>query len=68
MRIGPKMQQALSLCDKTEGAAVIDVAYATGPHHSLNYGYAIVNRLIRTGLVEVFNVPHRRGRFIRPKQ
>jgi hypothetical protein len=61
MRVGPKMQQILDLASRPGGIMRIDAAKRVGPHGSLGYGYQIVNRCIKAGLVRT-GVPYgRRG-------
>lgn len=59
--LGPKMQYALSLLERYGSMARIDLAARVGPHGSLSYGYAIINRLIRRRVVATGYVEGRRG-------
>lgn len=62
-RVGRKMAQVVNYVRRNGGiATVIDVAAYVGPHNSLYYGYAIVSRAIRAGLVTyAAPLPGRRG-------
>ena len=50
--IGPKMQRALDIVARGP-IARIDLAREVGPNGSLQYGYAVVSRLLRAGLVRL---------------
>lgn len=64
MKIGPCMRYARQLASDG-GIAIIDAARRVGPHGSLCYGYASVNRAIKAGIVKVAPpLPGRRGRTI----
>ena len=49
--IGPRMQQAAFFVRNNPGCAILPVAEAVGPHGSRKYGYEIVHRAIRAGLI-----------------
>lgn len=58
--IGPKMRRVAFLCEQPR--AIIDVAELVGPHGSLKFGYEIVERAVRAGIVKVVPpLPGRRG-------
>lgn len=60
MRIGPKMRWVMQLTQ--ERRTLIDIADHVGPHGSLRYGYAIIDRTILAGLVAIHPpLPGRRG-------
>jgi len=62
-RIGSKMAQVQYIVSTRGPTTLIDVAREVGPHGSLQYGYAIVHRAIRAGLVgRTVPLPGRRGR------
>jgi hypothetical protein len=62
MRIGPKMQILLALVKRCGAIATIDAAERVGPHGSLKFGYAIIERASRKGLVTFAPpLPGRRG-------
>ncbi len=63
--VGPKMRYALALADRSGGISRLDLARRVGPHGSLCYGYAKVNRLIRAGLVHTFRPDGSRGLWVR---
>lgn len=52
-RIGPSMLYALRYLDSNDGAVscAFELARAVGPRGSAQYGYQIVNRCERAGLV-----------------
>lgn len=56
-RIGPKMQQAVSFVRQNPGCAKLPVAAVVGPRGSINYGYQIVDRAIRAGLIHAEKRP-----------
>lgn len=59
-RIGPKMAAARYYAG--EGRAIIDVASRVGPNGSLKFGYQIVHRAIKAGIVRTAPpLPGRRG-------
>lgn len=51
VRVGPKMQAAVRYVENNPGCAILPVAEWVGPHGSRNYGYAIVHRAIKAGLI-----------------
>lgn len=60
-RVGPKMAQVRFLCSDRPRAR-IDLAAIVGPNRSLKFGYEIVNRAIKAGVVRVVDtIPGRRG-------
>lgn len=64
-RIGPAMRQALLIVHGADGAlgCMLDLAEAVGPHGSRRYGYEIIKRCFRAGLLALDPVhPSRRGR------
>lgn len=46
-----KMQQALEIVRSNPGCTKLFVAKLVGPHGSLRYGYAIVDRCIRRRMI-----------------
>jgi hypothetical protein len=54
-KIGPRMDDLMSLLDSTGGVApsMMWLAERVGPHGSLRYGYQIVHRCIRAGLIRI---------------
>lgn len=52
MRIGNKMRAVASLVAQQPGHPKMFYAKRVGPYGSLMYGYAIVDRAIRAGLVK----------------
>lgn len=65
--VGPKMHGAVKLAARRAWASKNELAKAIGPNGSQDYGYRIVNRCIRKGLIsrpdpdhEAAN-PHGRG-------
>jgi len=50
-RIGPRMREAVEFVRLHPGCAILPVAKAVGPHGSRRYGYRIVHRAIRAGLI-----------------
>lgn len=53
------MWQAMEYVAEHPGCMKIDVARAVGPYGSKSYGYAIVDRTIRAGLIRAeFRVNH----------
>lgn len=55
-QVGPKMHAAVSLVNKRGPMASKNrLAKAVGPNGSQDYGYRIVDRCIRKGLLEVKN-------------
>jgi hypothetical protein len=61
-RIGPRMQAIVRILTSNGPMAIIDVAHRVGPHGSLCYGYATVNRALRAGIVVYGQaLPGRRG-------
>ena len=50
-RIGPKMAKAARIVAENPGTAILPVAERVGPNGSRQYGYAIVHRAMRAGLV-----------------
>lgn len=60
-RVGPKMARVAQLCSDSPRAR-IDLALIVGPNRSLKFGYEIVNRAIKAGIVLVVDtIPGRRG-------
>jgi len=51
-RIGPAMKAAVAYVASNPGCPKIEPARAVGPHESLKYGYASVDRAIRAGLIQ----------------
>ena len=67
-RVGPRMAEVEWLVRSVYGgrATRIDIARAVAPHASLQFGYAIVERAIAAGLVELAPpLPGRRGMSLR---
>lgn len=60
-RIGPKMKEAAGFVRENPGCAILPVAEAVGPNGSRRYGYAIVHRAIRAGLIRVVGEGPRGG-------
>jgi len=52
MRIGPKMQEAVAFVADNPGCCILPVAEEVGPYGSRQYGYAIVHRAIKAGLIQ----------------
>ncbi len=52
MRIGRKMQAAQDFVAANPGCTKQEVSLAVGPNGSNAYGYAIVQRAIKAGLIE----------------
>lgn len=50
-RIGPKMAEVVSFVEAHPGTLKIRAAQYVGPHGSLQYGYATVDRALAAGLV-----------------
>jgi len=50
-QVGPKMHSAVKLCDGRVWQSKNDLATSVGPNGSSQYGYRIVNRCIRKGLI-----------------
>lgn len=62
MKIGKKMLTGEMLVAQGGRRTLIDIAKHVGPNGSLKYGYEIVGRAIRAGLVERLSpLPGRRG-------
>jgi hypothetical protein len=51
-RIGPGMLAAAAYVASSPGCCKLPVAKAVGPNGSLRFGYAIVDRAMRAGLIE----------------
>lgn len=51
MRIGPKMEAAVSYVRNNPGCCILPVAQAIGPHGSIQYGYKAVHRAIEAKLI-----------------
>jgi hypothetical protein len=51
-RTGPGMLAATAYVASSPGCPKLPVAKAVGPHGSTRFGYAIVNRAMRAGLIE----------------
>ena len=51
-RIGEKMKLALQLCRTLGGCPKLTIAERVGANGSRKYGYEIVDRCIRRGLIE----------------
>jgi hypothetical protein len=54
-RIGPRMAAARQIVQWRGGAmpSMLALAESVGPHGSIRYGYAIVHRAIRAGLLAI---------------
>lgn len=55
-RIGPKMQLAYDFVRDNPGCCKLPVAEHAGANGSRRYGYAVVDRAIKAGLLEVASV------------
>lgn len=66
-RVGSRMAEVEWLVQRAGGRATrIDVARSVGPHGSVGLGYAIVERALAAGLVELAApLPGRRGLSLR---
>lgn len=49
--VGPKMHRAVKLCDGRVWSSMHELAKTVGPNGSSQYGYNIVHRCIRKGLI-----------------
>lgn len=63
-RIGSKMRAAANYVRRNSGCAILPVAEYVGPHGSRRYGYAIVDRAIRAGLIAAAVDPNHKGRYV----
>jgi hypothetical protein len=52
-QVGPKMHQCVQYASETVWSSKNQLAQAVGPNGSQDYGYRIVNRCLRKGLVEL---------------
>ena len=52
-RIGPRMAQVVELVEYRPGLLKVRVAERVGPHGSLMYGYAAVDRTLAAGLIKL---------------
>jgi len=59
-KIGPKMHQAVIYVANHPGCRILPVAEEVGPHGSRQYGYAIVHRAIKAGLIKAVKDKHGR--------
>jgi hypothetical protein len=50
-QVGPKMHSAIKLCDGRVYQSKKELAETVGPNGSTDYGYRIVDRCIRKGLI-----------------
>lgn len=53
-----KMRLAVDYVRQHPGCAILPVAKAVGPHGSLKYGYRIVHRAIKAGLIKATRTHH----------
>ena len=56
MKVGPKMRQAIQVVREFPGCTKLHVAELVGPNGSRQYGYRIVDRCIRRGIISAKKV------------
>ena len=57
-QVGPKMHSAVKLCDGRVWQSMNDLATAVGPNGSSDYGYRIIKRCQRKGLISYPDPDH----------
>lgn len=62
VRIGYKMEMAEEYVRDNPGCCILPVAEYVGPHGSRKYGYDIVHRAIKAGLIKAHVKPN--GRYV----
>lgn len=50
-KVGPRMEQAVMYVRNHPGCAILPVAEYVGPHGSRQFGYRVVHRAIKAGLI-----------------
>lgn len=63
-RIGHKMRWCAELARQCPGESMLWHAQVLGPHGSRKYGYAIVHRAHKAGIIDLIRSPRRRGTYL----